>query len=96
MTTNYLFLIQYIPESLCWTEVPATKEVLIRQRVRWARGLIQTLYLHKNIFFNPKYGKTGFLIFPYFFFFEFLIPILELIGVIVLILSFFILNVNYH
>lgn len=89
------FSIQYIPESLCWTEVPATKEVLIRQRVRWARGLIQTLYLHKNIFFNPKYEKTGFLIFPYFFFFEFLIPILEVIGVIVLILGLFILDVNY-
>ncbi|PVX44779.1 cellulose synthase/poly-beta-1,6-N-acetylglucosamine synthase-like glycosyltransferase [Flavobacterium sp. 103] len=89
------FSIQYIPESLCWTEVPATREVLIRQRVRWARGLIQTLYLHKNIFFNPKYEKTGFLIFPYFFFFEFLIPILELTGIIVLILGFFLLDVNY-
>ncbi|WP_281226265.1 glycosyltransferase family 2 protein [Flavobacterium aquiphilum] len=90
------FSIQYIPESLCWTEVPSTKEVLIRQRVRWARGLIQTLYLHKNIFFNPKYGKTAFLIFPYFFLFEFLIPILELVGIIVLILSFFVLDLDYH
>lgn len=90
------FSIQYIPESLCWTEVPSTKEVLIRQRVRWARGLIQTLYLHKNVFFNPKYGKTAFLIFPYFFLFEFLIPILELIGIIVLILSFFVLDLDYH
>lgn len=89
------FAIKYIPESLCWTEVPATREVLIRQRVRWARGLIQTLYMHKNIFFNPKYEKTGFLIFPYFFFFEFLIPILEVTGVIVLILGLFILDVNY-
>lgn len=89
------FSIQYIPESLCWTEVPATKEVLIRQRARWARGLIQTLYLHKNIFFNPKYGKTGFLIFPYFFIFEFLVPILELIGWLILILSFFIIDLNY-
>jgi cellulose synthase/poly-beta-1,6-N-acetylglucosamine synthase-like glycosyltransferase len=89
------FSIQYIPESLCWTEVPATKEVLIRQRVRWARGLVQTLNLHRNIFFNPKYEKTGFLIFPYFFLFEFLIPILELIGVIVLILGFFIFDINY-
>ena len=89
------FSIEYIPESLCWTEVPATKEVLIRQRVRWARGLIQTLYLHKNVFFNPKYGITGFLVFPYFFFFEFLVPILELIGVTILILSFFIIDLNY-
>jgi cellulose synthase/poly-beta-1,6-N-acetylglucosamine synthase-like glycosyltransferase len=89
------FSIQYIPESLCWTEVPSTKEVLIRQRVRWARGLIQTLYLHKDVFFNPKYQRTGFLIFPYFFFFEFLIPILEVIGVIVLIIGFFIFHVDY-
>jgi cellulose synthase/poly-beta-1,6-N-acetylglucosamine synthase-like glycosyltransferase len=89
------FLIQYIPESLCWTEVPATREVLIRQRVRWSRGLIQTLNLHKNIFFNPKYERMGFLIFPYFFAFEFLIPILELIGVLVLIISFFTLDLNY-
>jgi cellulose synthase/poly-beta-1,6-N-acetylglucosamine synthase-like glycosyltransferase len=89
------FSIQYIPESLCWTEVPATREVLIRQRVRWARGLIQTLYLHKKIFFNPKYSKTGFLIFPYFFLFEFMIPILEFIGIIVLIIVFCTLDVNY-
>ena len=89
------FSIQYIPESLCWTEVPATKEVLMRQRVRWSRGLIQTLYLHKNIFFNPKYGMTGFLVFPYFFFFEFLIQILELLGVIMLFLILFFLKWDY-
>jgi cellulose synthase/poly-beta-1,6-N-acetylglucosamine synthase-like glycosyltransferase len=89
------FAIKYIPESLCWTEVPATKKVLITQRVRWARGLIQTLYLHKNLFFNPKYGRTGFLIFPYFFAFEFLVPILEFIGIIVLILCFIFLDINY-
>lgn len=89
------FLVKYIPESLCWTEVPSTREVLIRQRVRWARGLIQTLKIHKDVFFNPKYGRTAFLIFPYFFVFEFLVPILELIGVIVLVLSFIFLDLNY-
>ncbi|MFL9831578.1 glycosyltransferase family 2 protein [Flavobacterium sp. ARAG 55.4] len=89
------FSVKYIPESLCWTEVPGNREILIRQRVRWARGLIQTLNLHKDIFFNPKYGRTGFLIFPYFFAFEFLVPVLEVVGLIVLILSFFYLNINY-
>ena len=65
------FKIFYIPETLCWTEVPSTLEIFLRQRVRWARGLFQTLYLHKNILFRPKYGKTGSLAFPYFIFFEF-------------------------
>lgn len=92
--TRQKFKILYIPESLCWTEVPATKDVLIRQRVRWSRGLIQTLNLHKNMLFNPKYGKTGFLILPYFFLFEFLVPILELFGIISLIIAYFFLDFN--
>lgn len=92
--THQKFKILYIPESLCWTEVPATKEVLIRQRVRWSRGLIQTLNLHKNMLFRPKYGKTGFLILPYFFLFEFLVPILELLGIISLVVAYFFLDFN--
>jgi len=90
------FSIKYIPESLCWTEVPATKEIFIRQRVRWARGLAQTLYIHKDMFFKPKYGRTGFLSLPYFLFFEFLVPILELIGVIVLIIYLLLWNINFE
>lgn len=88
------FKILYIPESLCWTEVPATKEVFIRQRVRWARGLIQTLNLHKEMFLKPKYGKTGFLIMPYFFIYEFLVPIIEILGIISLILALVFLDFN--
>jgi cellulose synthase/poly-beta-1,6-N-acetylglucosamine synthase-like glycosyltransferase len=91
------FLIKYIPESLCWTEVPSTKEILLRQRVRWARGLVQTLYLHKNMFFNPKYGRTAFLILPYFFWFEFMVPIIEVLGLITIVVAFAfqIINVAY-
>lgn len=89
------FRIKYIPESLCWTEVPGTREILIRQRTRWARGLVQTLYLHKNMFFRTKYGKTGFVILPYFFAFEFMVPIIELVGLIVLILCFILLKSSF-
>ena len=88
------FLIKYIPESLCWTEVPETREVLLRQRTRWARGLVQTLFLHRKMFLNPKYGKTAFLILPFFFVFEFLVPIVELLGIIALIIGFLNHSVN--
>jgi cellulose synthase/poly-beta-1,6-N-acetylglucosamine synthase-like glycosyltransferase len=89
------FLIIYIPESLCWTEVPASMTIFLRQRVRWARGLIQTLYLHKDVFLNPKYGKTGFLIFPYYLLYEFAVPILEILGLIVLTIDLLFFNINY-
>jgi len=94
--TNEKFLIKYIPESLCWTEVPSTKEVFLRQRIRWARGLVQTLYLHRKMFLNPKYGRTAFLVLPFFFSFEFLVPIIELLGIITLIVSIIFDMIDYQ
>lgn len=82
------FVIQYIPESLCWTEVPETKTIFIRQRVRWARGLVQTLYLHRKMFLNKKYGRTGFVTLPFFFAFEFIVPIIELFGLFIMFFSY--------
>jgi cellulose synthase/poly-beta-1,6-N-acetylglucosamine synthase-like glycosyltransferase len=90
------FLIIYIPESLCWTEVPSSMTIFLRQRVRWARGLVQTLFLHKDVFLNPKYGKTGLLIFPYYLLYEFAVPILEILGLIVLIIDLLFFNINYE
>ncbi|MDX6181725.1 glycosyltransferase [Flavobacterium sp. Fl-77] len=91
------FLIKYIPESLCWTEVPSTREILLRQRTRWARGLVQTLFLHRKMFFNPKYGRTGSLVLPFFFLFEFLVPIIEFLGILSLVISYCLgmMNLNF-
>jgi cellulose synthase/poly-beta-1,6-N-acetylglucosamine synthase-like glycosyltransferase len=88
------FEIKYIPESLCWTEVPSDSDVFLRQRVRWARGLIQTLFLHRNLFFNPKYKNTGLIVFPYYVFCEFVVPILEVIGLVFIFLDIYFFGIN--
>lgn len=72
----------YIPDPLCWTEAPSTLKILGRQRNRWARGTTETLYKHRGVFFNPKYGLMGILSYPYWFFFEFLVPFVEAIGIL--------------
>jgi poly-beta-1,6-N-acetyl-D-glucosamine synthase len=72
----------YIPDPLCWTEVPATLKVLGRQRDRWTRGTMESLFLHFRLFFNPRYGSLGVLGHPYWFFFEWLAPIFEFIGIV--------------
>ena len=72
----------YIPDPLCWTEVPSTLKVLARQRSRWTRGTMETLYTHRNILFNRKYGRLGMLGFPYWMFFEWLGPIIEFLGIL--------------
>ena len=76
------YAIRYIPETLCWTEAPSSVKIFMRQRTRWARGLAQLMYAHKGMLFNPSYGKVGWILMPYNFFFELLAPIVELTGII--------------
>jgi len=75
------YLVKYIPESICWTEVPSTLDIFSRQRTRWAKGLAQTLWFHKKVFLNPKYKIFGLISFPYWVFFEWLAPLLEIGGI---------------
>ncbi len=72
-----------IPDPLCWTEAPETKEILVKQRNRWMRGTMETLWKHRKLMFNPKYGKLGMISLPYWFFFEFLGPVVEFLGYVV-------------
>ncbi|NCX95804.1 MAG: glycosyltransferase family 2 protein, partial [Chitinophagia bacterium] len=74
--------VKYVPVTLCWTEGPSTLKVFMRQRTRWARGLFQLMVVHRNVFFNPKYGKLGMIVYPYSFFFELIAPIIEFTGVL--------------
>jgi poly-beta-1,6-N-acetyl-D-glucosamine synthase len=83
---NEKYKVIYIPEPLCWTEAPSSLKILGSQRNRWTRGTIDTLFLHRDLFFNPKYGVMGMLSYPYWFFFEWLAPIFEAAGILYFIL----------
>ena len=72
--------IEFVPDSVAWTEVPESYRVLGRQRDRWQRGLIESLTRHRKMMFNRRYGPTGLLAFPVFFFLEGLGPVIELSG----------------
>ncbi len=72
----------FVPDPLCWTEVPEREEILSKQRNRWIRGTIETLQLHRVTKLNPKYGIMGMLSYPYWSIFEKMAPILEILGVL--------------
>lgn len=82
------YRIVFVPDPVCWTEAPETLRVLARQRNRWHRGLLQTLWLHKKMMFNPKYGSVGMLGFPYAAFFELFGPFVEVLGYVSIFASF--------
>jgi cellulose synthase/poly-beta-1,6-N-acetylglucosamine synthase-like glycosyltransferase len=70
----------FIPDPICWTEVPSDMATLRRQRNRWQRGLWETLWTHRDMLFNPRYGRLGMLAIPYFWLIEALSPIVEIMG----------------
>jgi cellulose synthase/poly-beta-1,6-N-acetylglucosamine synthase-like glycosyltransferase len=82
------YRVVFVPDPVCWTEAPETLSVLARQRNRWHRGLLQTLWLHKRMLFNPRYGSVGLFAFPYFAIFELLGPFIETFGYAAVILSY--------
>ncbi|MFU8812661.1 MAG: glycosyltransferase family 2 protein [Balneolaceae bacterium] len=89
------YRIRFLPEPVCWTEVPESWTVLGRQRNRWQRGLADSLWRHRKMFLNPKYGRLGFFAMPFFVFIELLSPVIELLGYLLLIVSLAIGAINY-
>lgn len=79
---NIPYKVGFVPDPLCWTEVPQSWEILKRQRNRWTRGTAETLLLHKKMIFNPKYGVLGVLSTPFWLFFEWMAPLIEFSGTI--------------
>ena len=82
------YKIEYVPDPLCWTEAPVDIKVFGRQRSRWTRGTIETLTDHSKIFLSPQYGSMGLLGYPYWFLFEWLAPLVEVLGIIYMIILF--------
>lgn len=76
------YRVVYIPDPLCWTEAPSDYKVLGRQRNRWMRGTMETLWTHRKMFMNPHYGILGFISFPYWMLFEWLAPLVEASGLL--------------
>lgn len=75
--------IPHVSDPVAWTEVPETHAVLGRQRERWHRGLILTMWKYRGMLFRPRYGRAGLVAAPFFLFGEMLAPVIELLGYLV-------------
>jgi len=77
--------IEFVADPVCYTEAPEDLKVLKRQRVRWHRGLFDSLWIHRKMILNPKYGGIGFISMPHFLFVELLGPVVEMAGYLVIV-----------
>ena len=74
----------FVPDPVAWTEAPERVRDLAGQRDRWQRGLADTLWRHRRVALNPRYGALGMVVYPYFLFVELLAPLIEAFGLIAL------------
>jgi cellulose synthase/poly-beta-1,6-N-acetylglucosamine synthase-like glycosyltransferase len=81
------YRIVFSPDPICWTEVPSDLPTLLRQRSRWHRGLLTNLWRHRDMLCNPRYGRLGMFAVPFFWLFEGLGPVIEVVGFTSLLVS---------
>lgn len=74
------YRITYLSEPVAWTKGPTTYKRLSLQRMLWHRGLLESLWFHKKMFFNPNYGAFGTFVYPIAFLGEAFEPLVEIFG----------------
>jgi cellulose synthase/poly-beta-1,6-N-acetylglucosamine synthase-like glycosyltransferase len=86
----------FVPDPVAWTEAPGRVKDLAGQRDRWHRGLADTMWRHRRVLLNPRYGTLGLLAFPYFFFVELLAPLVEAFGILALPAALLLHAINWQ
>jgi cellulose synthase/poly-beta-1,6-N-acetylglucosamine synthase-like glycosyltransferase len=81
------YKIVFVPTPVCWTEVPDSWKNLKVQRRRWQRGGIESMWKHRDMLFNPKFGVVGCFGMPYLLLLELLGPCIEVTGYVITILG---------
>ncbi len=79
------YRVNFAPDAMVLAEVPSTLHDLWKQRVRWARGFLQTAAIHKGLFFNLKHGPIGIYL-PVNYFNMVVLPFLQLATLLCLVI----------
>jgi len=82
------YRISFVPDPICWTEAPESLKVLKSQRIRWQRGLSESLAMNRGLLFHRHGGAPGWLAMPFMLLFEWLSPLIELSGYAFMIAGF--------
>ena len=82
------YRITFVPDPVCWTEAPESLKVLKTQRVRWQRGLSESLMMNRELLLHPRGGAAGWFAFPFMVVFEWLGPLIEVAGYVLMTAGF--------
>jgi len=73
-----------LPDVIGATEGPARVRDLAKQRVRWQRVVVETVWAYRRMLARPRYGTIGFLGMPYYVLYEAMAPFFQAVSVVTL------------
>lgn len=82
------YCVKYATDAVCWSQAPERLKDLCKQRKRWHLGLFQSMWKHRIMLFNAKFGAVSFISYFYFLLYELLSPFIEIFGVFTMLLAF--------
>jgi cellulose synthase/poly-beta-1,6-N-acetylglucosamine synthase-like glycosyltransferase len=74
------YAIHFVADPICWAEAPESLAALKAQRMRWQRGLAESLHGNPGLAKARASGAAGLLAFPFFMAFECYGPLIEIAG----------------
>jgi peptidoglycan-N-acetylglucosamine deacetylase len=83
------YIIRNCNTAIAMTEAPETIQPLLKQRIRWSYGVMQSFWKNKHACFNPKYKGLGLLGLPNILLFQIILPLLSPIADLLFIFSLF-------
>ena len=82
------YRISFVPDPICWTEAPESLKVLQSQRIRWQRGLSESLAMNRGLLFHRRGGAVGWVAMPFMLLFEWVSPLIEVSGYVFMLAGF--------
>ena len=79
--------IRFAPDAKVWTEVPPNYRYVASQRARWHNSLCDVLWRFRGMLFRPRYGRIGFVLLPWLWIYELLVPLVESMAWISILLA---------
>ena len=87
VSNDLTYHIRYATDAVCWSQVPERLGDLCKQRRRWHLGLFQSMWKHRIMLANPKFGLISFISYFYFLIYELLSPFIEVFGVAAMLIA---------
>jgi cellulose synthase/poly-beta-1,6-N-acetylglucosamine synthase-like glycosyltransferase/peptidoglycan/xylan/chitin deacetylase (PgdA/CDA1 family) len=81
------YIVKNSDKAIAFTEAPETVNMLLKQRLRWSFGVMQSFYKNRKTMFNKKYGYFGMVGMPNILIYQIILPLFSPLADLFMLIS---------